>query len=975
LIVLCAISGIAADRSPAPRAVELVNNQTFRVWMPLRVRHLMLGNGSWTTDEGQAVQQSGADVVLVADLAASSRKRISFRQSSNATPSPSLLTLRPDVDTIVLTYGGKEFGRMAWDIIVRREKPERKTRNTEPPTTRADFSAQFQALPLTFQRSARGAVFDTWTAEATKAGLKLVIELRAFHDGFLDMDAQLINTAAAETSGVYAAVVTRWEQPAVASRSLCYDNHLASFGDAQWTPFRAGEGRHLFVQRGVDWLRSTFANNSTTVVWLNDFAESFTVRQAAAEKRPARYLNANIPQLGQEMQTAVGSLYSITEIARSNIASYRARFIENVLPLRGEKVSFSSRLIFNNAPLADTSVDDMFVAYAGYAEQRRMNEGTRVSIGVPFVRFGTNYFPYSTLGENFDMLKLPGMDREAYWPLAADTVTEWRLFADDIRRDLRIAKAMGFELIRLHHLELIAPLDAKVKTEYLDFLFAEMRHLGLRALLDVQMSPEETAGIVARYRNLIDGVEIENEVLIFGINENRQTYWNAVYDAVKKVAPEMRVHLTASTNTEMFTRLAQLGGKTDRIGAHSYMDSLDAIPSARGFALAAANYATKAGKEPVITEWNWRGLTRMTPEARAKAYAPIFENVLKTRSIPEFYQFQFNESLAMNPQTLKGIRHYEPIWLSRRPKPEAFELMRLVKEYSAPTAPNHMLAVAHEVVTLDANGRGVAQFRITNTSLRALKLRASIETPSNAVATLQSEKTAINLAPNAFVTVPVSIAIKETSAAKTPAETRTRKGALPGFYHIFLRLEGEANLVRYGWAEARFAGAPEIDKSTKSEVQYIDGAFDYDFNRPLAVVYGDDASVLELETASALVNSLESATGRPVGIYQLSDLPADMRARGALVVIGISKTNPLIPSVAGNLSHDVSGAKQFVARVPADAAHGDLLVVSGASAQDAEKAAMDLIVRYWKYAKDSAARRIGLVAKELPSGGDPAQLP
>jgi hypothetical protein len=33
------------------------------------------------------------------------------------------------------------------------------------------------------------------------------------------------------------------------------------------------------------------------------------------------------------------------------------------------------------------------------------------------------------------------------------------------------------------------------------------------------------------------------------------------------------------------------------------------------------------------------------------------------------------------------------------------------------------------------------------------------------------------------------------------------------------------------------------------------------------------------------------------------------------------------------------------------------------------------LIRFWKYAKDSAARRIGLVAKEIPPGGDPALLP
>src|SRR5207249_9319514 len=108
----------------------------------------------------------------------------------------------------------------------------------------------------------------------------------------------------------------------------------------------------------------------------------------------------------------------------------------------------------------------------------------------------------------------------------------------------------------------------------------------------------------------------------------------------------------------------------DRLGEHAYVDSLDAIPSARDYALAMADLGTKLNKPPVITEWNWRFLTRMTPENRAKVYPPIFENVLAARCMPEIYQFQFQDSLAMAPRTLRGIRHYELLNVSRRPRPE-----------------------------------------------------------------------------------------------------------------------------------------------------------------------------------------------------------------------------------------------------------------------------------------------------------------
>src|SRR5262249_27614701 len=126
-----------------------------------------------------------------------------------------------------------------------------------------------------------------------------------------------------------------------------------------------------------------------------------------------------------------------------------------------------------------------------------------------------------TLGENFDELKLPGMDRDGFWPLAADTVTHWRDFADDIRGDLRIAKSMGFQLIRLHHLELLGAIPKDTRQEYLDFLFGELRHLKLQVLVDIYASDEAIADLLKHHGDVIDSVEIENEILIWGIPLDR----------------------------------------------------------------------------------------------------------------------------------------------------------------------------------------------------------------------------------------------------------------------------------------------------------------------------------------------------------------------------------------------------------------------------------------------------------------------
>ncbi|MBA4185856.1 MAG: hypothetical protein H0X49_17900, partial [Acidobacteria bacterium] len=658
-----AVSPQAVSEVTAPRKIELVNNQPFAVRIPVRIRATNLQGETWRTSSGQPVQADGDDAIFIADVAASSRQNFSL-QSGSAKVTQKLFVLNPIENGVALEFASVGLGRLTWDILFRDSKPEEL--KGEASSTREDFAPKFQPLPLKFERVATGAVFDLWRGASNKAGLQLTIELRAYHAGFLDFTAEFKNVGALKTENVYAAILTRWQQPKNDGRGVCYDNRIAPLKENDWTNFRVGESRNWYVQRGVDWLRTDF-NGKLSTAWLNEFSQSFTVHQEATAKRKARWVGANIPQIGFEAQTKNDDVFMLAEIARSNLKSYAERLEDNRLMPRGESVSFTSRLAFSKTPQTDEQTDNAFVAYTSYAEQKNSTEKTEYSLGVPFTRFGTNYFPYSTLGENFDIKKLPGMDRDGYWPSAADTVKEWRLFADDIKRDLRIAKTLGFELIRLHHLELLNAIDKEKRFEYLDFFFGELRKLKLKALLDARISAEETAELVKRYRDVIDGVEVDNEVLIFGINDDAPAYWKRVYAAVKGVAPEIPVHLTAHTNTGAFDRLQKLGVPFDRIGQHAYTDGLDSLPNTRGFALSAASYGRRVGKPPIITEWNWRFLTRMTPEDRAKVYAPIFENVLKTRSMPVMYQFQFNESLAMNPKALKGIRHYEQLWLSRRP--------------------------------------------------------------------------------------------------------------------------------------------------------------------------------------------------------------------------------------------------------------------------------------------------------------------
>jgi hypothetical protein len=930
--VLGLLLTLAGALDAAPN-LTLQNNQPYPWRLPVRVHGM--------TIEGNGTQRLGDDTLFVADMPASGLGKISPQ------PAPFFIIGggHPEVQ---LSYGGAVLGYLCWGL------------DLHPATTnRAETNAAFSPLPVQFQETAHGPVFHQWQGAVTNSGLEIQIELLAYQGGFLDINVHLTNLYADPKIKTYAAVVCRWETGG--ALTLCYDNRIRDLRAEDQSPFREGEGSQRFMQHGVDWVRCGFKTGATAA-WMNDFAPSFTMVDNSTNNifHAPRYALANLSQIGREARTSGDNVYLISEISRNLADTFRNLLTEDVLPARGEGISFSSRLVFGGADLDNSKVDHAFVAYAGYTAQHKTSDGVTVSYGTPCTRFGTSYFPYSTLGENFDSWKLPGMDRESFWPLAADTVLQWRLFADDIRRDLRIAKAMGFQLIRLHHIELLAGIPPETRREYLDFFFGQLRELHLRALLDAYASPAQLAELVGRYRDLVDGVEIENEILIWGIPLDRPREWKADYAAIKKVAPEVLVSFAGYNNTGMFNRLEELGVPFDRMDLHSYIDRLDSIPSGRGFALALGNQASKLGKPAMISEWNWRGLTRMSEEERAKIYPAIIDNALSTRALTEFYEFQFNETMAPNPRVGRGnlLRHYELVDLSRRPKLETFEFMKLIERYSAPTDSVRIIQSSHEVAELDERNFARLTISITNAGTETLHLHASPETAEPLKIKFSAPKFALAPGQWAALTMDVSLAKR-----------------VPGFYHVFVRLESDEGLLRYLWAEVRVPDGPEMDTITVSSIVYPRGVakeLEWNFSRvPMTVAYDPKATVLEVETAFAIGQTLESATGTVVPIMPLSEVPPESRTH--LILVGSVKD----AAIRALQKDQPFGSKSFVTRVvtPAVSSTEDWLIVGGSDSRGVEDAGMDLLLRYWKFAKDSATRRVGLAQKNLPRGGDATKLP
>jgi len=155
--------------------------------------------------------------------------------------------------------------------------------------------------------------------------------------------------------------------------------------------------------------------------------------------------------------------------------------------------------------------------------------------------------------------------------------------------------------------------------------------------------------------------------------------------------------------------------------------------------------------------------------------------------------------------------------------------------------------------------------------------------------------------------------------------------------HVFVRLESDDGFLRYLWAEIRVAGSPKMEGSLSN----------LDFSQPITVAYSSNATVLVVETAYAIGQTLESASGQRVLISEAENVPTTVLTN--LIFVGVTKDAPL-PGPG-------------------------FLLIGGKNSRQVEDAGMEFILRYWKFAKDSAARRVGLARKDLPRGGDAAKLP
>jgi hypothetical protein len=741
--------------------------------------------------DGFYASQSGRGQVIdgtahvVAAIFGGSELRLIRQPSGSSGLSEGPLLVKPSSGGVALLWDGKPIGRVEFGLAV---IPGREAGPKEA-------VSHFQALPVELVGNREGS----FSGKCHTNGYDVVLHVDWYPGGWMDMDVTLTRTEDGPES-VYLALVRRIVMPGMDGVRMRWNGRVLDSTD------EPDEYDRVFsLARGVDWC--SWKRGSLSCLAVNRFAPGFTY-----EREPGRWVLANHFYTRERVRREGDSIYLISEIAGPNSEQEKTRYMgvrAYTPPLKGEPLRLTWRLAVSQAPQPAWENAHLLV-YAGYTSYRshrsNTSNSTVVDLGVPWVEFGTSYFPYSTMCENFDFYRTAGLDREGWWPFSPKMWENWRAFTPRMETDLRIIRSMGFDWVRLHHLELVGKMGRQNALAFLDFYMDTCRKLGLKVLVDTAGSPEWMALIAGRYEDVVKSVELENEILIGGIKPGDPARWTACYNAIKQVAPETEVFLTGACNQGMFERLVQLGVPFDRVGFHNYKHGPAWKEASSSIALGVAGHAMQLGKPPILGEFNWKMLTAWSPENRALEFAQIYEKMLEPRAIPEFFQFHWQETLSVNPRlTRQGIRHYEIIHLDRRPKPEGVELMKLIERYARKDAPVREMTVHIEPAEFD-NGSGHAGVLIENHTSRAVDVKVTPESFDGMGFELTGGGE-VTLQPGGYMKRRLGLSLKSD--------------ARPGVYHYFLRVDYSGKTA-YGWGIASNPGAPRFDAPVLADLVAYD---------------------------------------------------------------------------------------------------------------------------------------------------------
>lgn len=911
--IILALLMVIACANAAP-TIAIRNNHDFAYDGPMSFR-TALPDGAYKSADGIAIVKNG---VARAVVHAEGHSSVTLKPAKSAA-FMGRLAAKPIPGGLALQSNGKEVGRIELGLAVIPGKAATYTQAVDG----------FKPLNLAFVKQSDG----TYTGKATSGDYLVEVTLTPYTGGWTDAQAKITSTSD-KSDPTYLALIRKVSMPGISGVKTDWNGAIL-----KGTEDPAITDRIATLSKGVDWC--SWKSGGASWAAINQFSAGYTVQDSKGKWIPANHFYT-----WEKAAQKDGSIYLASEVAGANPSQDNGKYMgvrAYSPPLKGEPVILKWRLAMENTPKQDWEESQLYVT-AGYRRVTESKDSAIVDLGVPYVEFGTSYFPYSTMTENFDYYRTTGLDREGWWPVSPKAWENWKAYQPQMETDLRIIKSMGFDLVRLHHLELIGTMDRQNCFAFLDFYMNTCRKLGMKVLFDTAGSPEWITSLVSRYKDVVKYVEIENEILIPGIPKGAPERWTAQYEAVKKASPATQAFLTGACNQGMFDRLHYLGVPFDRIGFHNYKHGAASMESIPSVMLGVANQATDYGKPAVLGEFNWKFLTALSPENRAKQMAQIYAGMLQPRAVPTVCQFHWQETMSVNPRlTRQGIRHYETINLDRTPKPEAIELMKLIKQYTRPDSPVRVLPVF--ICGCGSNGTPPDDipFDITNHTGRTVTVKLSTESFQGMTCE--------------FIT-PSTITLKPDQEYQGKLRPSIAGDALPGTYHYFIRAEYPGG-VSYGWGIYRKTGAPKFDAPVLADlVEYPQGADIVDklnYEWPISVIFGKDCPIIEMEMAYQLRNTLQAATGQDVYLCNSDDVPADTLNSGQLILVGTPDKNPLIKQANLQLP-DGKGLVQLY-----NAPSGmQWLILTGATEDQQQAAATDVVLRFWNNAKDSVSRVSGL---------------
>ncbi|MBN2210545.1 MAG: hypothetical protein JW709_04040 [Sedimentisphaerales bacterium] len=782
--------------------------------------------------------------------------------------------------------------------------------------------SQMQPLQLQFTPDDNGQLH----AQAEQGPFRLNFVVEVYAEGFLDL-AVTIERIAPSHGEKKMLLLRRIKTAPVANRRMCWNGRrFEEFNEPDHYEY------DFRYSHNLDWL--AWNSGDSTFFAVNNFTPYHLIKKG---DRWTAFTNRHyfIPE---HVQCIDNSIYLISNIAYG-VDPDKDAVLE--LPLyQGDPRTICWRLAVN-PPDDEAWRTSQHYTYAGYRLAREKKNETIYDLGAHEVRFGTSYFPYSTFVENFDYFRVKGDDREGWWPFSPTMWLEWEKFKPAMKRDIRIMKALGFSYLRPHYVGHLRTMERDRTVAFLDWFFGQARHLGLKVLIDSEGDPEWIAMLVRRYGDIIYRFELENEVLLSGIRDNDTPRWQSQYQAIKAIKTDLPVHLTADGKMAVFEKARLLGVPYDAVGYHTYRHNPGRLDVELIAALSGAAYASGNNLECLLTEFNWKGFTRLSPADRSEMYREVFTNMLAPRAFGEFFQFHLQETLAPNPILARsGIRHYEILYLDRRLKPEGFILHELMRRYAPPDDAWQKLRI-EPVSAAMINTTGKAVFKLTNTTVSLLQAKLTAESYDGLTVKITGSDH-IMLGPGSSTQIPVSLALDEA--------------APPGVYHFFLRCDlGREQVMGWGWTAK--GGTPPFEPKPvlTTFVDYPQGpevVKTFDYTRPTCITFGADK--VSMEMAYIVFNTLREVTGYEFHLTNLDTIPDAIKENGNLILVGPPKDNALIAGL--NLTFDdTKGLIQLVEQ----ADERQWLVLSGSNKEAVTAAAMDFVLRYWQNARNAAINKVG----------------